>query len=332
MKPSPARVSPAALGVLVEHAVLAPSSHNTQPWRFRVESGAIHLYADRLRALPVNDPQDRELTISCGCALMNLRVAAARERLATSVRLLPDTSAPDLLASLDFGPLPVDATVAAEDALFPGIALRRTYRHGFEPVPVAPAALEAMIDAAQAEGAELRLVRAEPLHSQLAALVAEGDACLWDDPRWRRELAMWMHPTRDGDGLAVPDLLARPVQAVVRSVDLGVGIAARDRHFVEASPLIAALLTEGDDERSWLAAGQALQRALLVGAVLGLQASYLSQPCQVPALRERLRVLLGNRAHPQLLLRVGVPSGALPPHTPRRRIVDVLDAPHEPVA
>lgn len=210
MKPSPSRVTPAALGVLVEQAVLAPSSHNTQPWRFRVESGAIHLYADRLRALPVNDPDDRELTISCGCALMNLRVAAARERLATSIRLLPDSSDADLLASVDVEPLPADAAIAAEDALFPGIELRRTYRQRFLPTPVAPAALEAMIDAAQTEGAELRFIRAEPLHSQLAALVAEGDACLWDDRRWRRELALWMHPARSGDGLAVPGFLRGP--------------------------------------------------------------------------------------------------------------------------
>jgi hypothetical protein len=189
-----------------------------------------------------------------------------------------------------------------------------------------------MIDAAQTEGAELCFIRAEPLHSQLAALVAEGDSCLWDDPRWRRELAMWMHPARSGDGLAVPGFLARPAQAVVRSLDLGVGIAAHDRHVAEVSPLIAALLTKGDDELSWLAAGQALQRTLLVGAVLGLQASYLNQPCQLPPLRERMRTLLGSLGHPQLMLRVGVPSGALPPHTPRRRLVDVLAAPHDPAA
>ena len=41
---------------LVQQAVLVPSSHNTQPSRFRVADTAIDLFADRTRALPLNDP------------------------------------------------------------------------------------------------------------------------------------------------------------------------------------------------------------------------------------------------------------------------------------
>ena len=60
----------------VRGAVRAPSSHNTQPWLFRlVGDDALELYADRTRALPVVDPRDRELTISCGAALFHVRAA-----------------------------------------------------------------------------------------------------------------------------------------------------------------------------------------------------------------------------------------------------------------
>ena len=74
---------------LVGEAILSPSSHNTQPWRFRTSDTAIDVFADRTRALPVNDPEDRELTISCGCALFNLRAAAAAHGLGVTVTLLP---------------------------------------------------------------------------------------------------------------------------------------------------------------------------------------------------------------------------------------------------
>jgi len=45
---------------LVAAAVLAPSSHNTQPWLFELHEGEVDLHADRIRSLPVNDPDDRE--------------------------------------------------------------------------------------------------------------------------------------------------------------------------------------------------------------------------------------------------------------------------------
>ena len=70
---------------LVGAAVMAPSSHNSQPWIFRVRGRCIGVIADRTRALPANDPDDRELTLSCGCALFNMRVAAAHAGLGTRV-------------------------------------------------------------------------------------------------------------------------------------------------------------------------------------------------------------------------------------------------------
>jgi Nitroreductase family len=59
----------------LNYAILAPSSHNTQPWLFNIDVNAIELYADRTRALSVVDPEDRELTISCGAALFHLILA-----------------------------------------------------------------------------------------------------------------------------------------------------------------------------------------------------------------------------------------------------------------
>lgn len=49
-----------AVNFVLKYAVLAPSSHNTQPWIFRVSNERVALFADRTRALPANDPDDRE--------------------------------------------------------------------------------------------------------------------------------------------------------------------------------------------------------------------------------------------------------------------------------
>lgn len=308
------------LQALVQAATLAPSSHNTQPWLFRLEGEVIELLADRTRALPVNDPDDRELTISCGCALLNLRIAAAAAGLQAQVEPWPDAADTDLLARVHLAPGRADPTDAALQA---AMAERRTYRERFAATAVDPMALHSLVHAVHSEAASLAVLDTTDQRLAAAALVAEGDAMLWANPSWRRELAVWMHPRRSGDGLTLPALAIPVAQMVVRTFDMGNGVAAKDRQLADESPVLAVLTTEGDSPRDWLAAGQALQRLLLLGVQLGLQASYLNQPVQVATLRPKLQRLTGCPGYAQLLLRIGSPT-QVKPAAPRRPLADVL--------
>lgn len=305
---------------MIGRAVLAPSSHNTQPWLFQLSESSVDLFADRTRALPVNDPEDRELAISCGCALMNLRIAAASAGFQVQVRLLPKPEEPDLLARMS---LSGQSDGSADDALLADvIEMRRTYRKQFAPREVSASALDQLIEATGQEGAQLVPLLSEEVRQKAAALVAEGDAAQWANPSWRRELAAWMHPRRRGDGLSMPASVVPVTRLVVRTFDMGGNVGAKDRQIAEASPLLAVLSTESDHPRDWLLAGQALQRALLIGCTHGLQASYLNQAVQVRTLRRKLQNLVGS-GFPQILLRMGYLLEEISP-APRRALNDVI--------
>lgn len=298
---------------MLHAATLAPSSHNTQPWRFVVRPGAIELHCDPTRALAVNDPHDRELTISCGCALFNLRAAAAHCGLKANVERFPAGDADEWLARVELRPplsdeLPETSALAE---LYGSIGARRTHRQRFDARTPSERARQALATAAQAEGARWCEFDDDERRAQAAALVARGDQIQWADPRWRRELAAWMHPRRSGDGLTIPGLSAPLTHAVVRSFDMGSGVGAKDHELAQASPLLGVLLTAHDARRDWLAAGEALERLLLTACGLGLQASFLNQPCQVDALRPQLAHLCGGDV-PQLVIRLGFPSEPAP--------------------
>ncbi|WP_101068313.1 Acg family FMN-binding oxidoreductase [Roseovarius salinarum] len=305
---------------LVNAAHMAPSSHNTQPWVFEVEGRRVRLLADRTRALPANDPDDRELTISCGAALLNLRAAAAAQGHGAQVALLPDADDPDLLAEVEIGPGTPETALAP---LAPAIAARRTWRKPFDGTPVPADRVAQLQRAAQEEGAWLAPLEDPQLRESAAELVSEGDAAQWADPRWRRELAAWMHPRRDGEGLSLPWLAVPVAQLVVRSFDMGGGVAAHDAKLAEGSPLLAVLGTGADGTADWLRAGQALERVLLAGAADGVQASYLNQPVQVAHLRPKLQALAAQPGQPQILLRMGFPEDEVPA-APRRPLDAVL--------
>lgn len=307
---------------LLPHAVRAPSGHNSQPWRFEPEGDRLLLRPDRSRSLPVVDPDDRELTISCGAALGHLRVAIRHAGHAGDVRLVAEDA---LFASI--GPGRVVAPEGSD--LFAAIAGRVTDRGPYDARAVPPEVLERLAQDAADEGVGLHLV--EDRHRPaLTELVVEGDRRQLADPAFRRELAAWMRPnrTRHGDGMpgrvhGLGSVRALVGPLAVRRLDLGASQARKDRALATAAPVLAVLTTVGDTTAGWLATGQALSTVVLRAASLGLSVSYLNQPVEVAALRPRLAELVGG-ATPQLVLRLGYGVGRRP--TPRRPVTDVLGA------
>src|SRR5690606_40952824 len=74
MNRPPGRSPRTAVEAAVEAARWAPSVHNTQPWPFAVTGEEISLRADADRRLRVADDEGRGMLVSCGGALLTMRV------------------------------------------------------------------------------------------------------------------------------------------------------------------------------------------------------------------------------------------------------------------
>jgi hypothetical protein len=311
------------LRFLLGYAILAPSSHNTQPWRFRLRGATLDLLADRSRALPVVDPEDRALVISCGAALGHLRVAAEALGEALHVTPTPDPAEPDLLARIEArGPCPVH-----RHALLNAMTARRTTRAAFAPDPLPEALLQAT--AMPVPGVALHWRTHPADRHAIAELIAEGDRAQMSNPDFRRELADWIHSRRaasrdgmSGAAFGMPDVLSFVGALVIRSFDMGAGQAARDMALAEGSPALGLFTTPGDTPRDWVSTGEALSRTILTLTAAGLKHSYVNQPVEVRTLRPRLAALMNTTDHPQILLRAGHGPELAP--SVRRQVADVL--------
>jgi Nitroreductase family len=317
---------------LLKYAVLAPSGHNTQPWLFHVDGDTVELRADRSRHLPVVDPAGRELTMSCGAALMHLRVAAARFGLVTEFQPLPEPHDPDLLARVRVtGERP---PTEEEVRLFYAITARHTHRLQFSKDEVPPALLARLQAAAGAEGAWLCLVPAGAVRQAVADLVAHGDRTQLKSRAFREELSEWIRAGsgKGGDGMppsafgfaSAADYVTPLVSLTIRTLDVGKRQAEVDRALALEAPALGVLGTGGDSPRDWLAAGQALARVLLLARSESLWTSFLNQPVEVEVLRRMLRGVLNTPGLPQLVLRMGYVRDAVPQPTSRRSVADVL--------
>lgn len=307
-------------------ATLAPSVHNTQPWRFVLAKEHLDVFADPTRQLRVLDPTRRQLTISCGCALFNARVALDAAGFDVTVERCPDPTRPDHLARLTVtGPRTGERDpIRSLDAV---VELRQTNRRQFAEDLVPAEVVNRLEWAAQAEGARLFVVRSEDHRVRLAALSQRADAAEILNPAYRAELRAWTSddPRRlDGvPAMAVPRVDGTAQDEVpIRDFDSqGSGWLPAATHSSRHQCLLI-LGTAGDNPDSWLRSGEALERILLEVTRHGFVASPLTQVIEMPDTRAALRAELGLTMNPHILLRIG--RAPLAPGSRRRRLVDVL--------
>lgn len=314
------------LRFLLRYALLAPSNHNTQPWKFELYRDRVEIFADRSRSLHAIDPYDRELTISCGAALSLLRIAGEAFGCRLAIERLPDEDNSALLAVVRIE----EADETIDKAPLDAIMRRRTNRNAFDPAPVTVEERNRLAASMQPSEVRARWVDDDEDRAQLGQIVMAADKIQFENSAFLRELAAWIRPSvtsaRDGipaHAVGISGLAAYVAPLLIRTFDLGDGKAARDEELMRRSPGIVILSTPFDTMRDWLSTGEALGALVIEAERLGLKVSYLNQPCEVAKLRFKLSLFDGVEGSPQMILRLGR-AAATVDASPRRPLEEVL--------
>jgi hypothetical protein len=314
----------------VRAATLAPSSYNTQPWKFALGSGSVQIYPDLKRALGVTDPNHRELYISLGCALENLCLAAQADGFSTEVATFP---ADQRNCAARVEPV-ADGSISAP--LAEVMRRRQTNRHAYDRRPLEEETIRALDGVECEPGVSVHLSVDRTQFYPYETFVARADAQLIQTPGYIDEILEWIRfnpkeAARTRDGIPATDFGQLTVsrwlgeRLLRRRAKKGTFIR-EDASSVLSSSALAVISTEQDERGAWLAAGRTLERFVLTATQQGLQHAYLNQVCQVPGIREQLVVRLGPAAnYPQIVLRLGYAPPA--PRSLRRPLEDVLTEP-----
>jgi nitroreductase len=311
------------LRFLLRYAILAPSTRNTQPWRFRVEENQVVVRADLSRAQPVADDDRRELYLSLGCAIENLLVAAEQFGFRHSIAYLPHYPDERVAAIITF--LPGGHRSAERGGLSLCTLHDRRAAHGrFSDQPVSDEDVLAIQQCVTEQEQELTLVADPERRREIEAIHRRAHELSLADPAFRHELAEWV----GAGAFGTPWPVSRIGQAAIDSGLLVRQLAKLDALAAGSAPLLALISSREDDRPSQIRSGQVLERLWLTAAARGLGLQPLSAALEVPKLRLELSLVLDARLPwAQQLVRIGHPRGGSSHRTPRRPLDDVIDPP-----
>lgn len=293
---------------LIEQAVKAPSGHNTQPWIFRISETEIDICPDYSRALPVVDPDNRELFVSLGCAAENLCIAASHKGYRTTVTVAEDgTICIRLDRHADVTPSP----------LFAQIALRQTNRRVYDGRIIPTADIDQLRAVEVAPSVHIHFYeRGTPAFNAIAELIYRGNSLQMQDDEFKAELRSWMrynkkHRDAQHDGLSY-DIFGAPNLPRFISENVIAGALNErsqnrgDRKKIASASHLILLTTRNNVVEQWVALGRTLERLLLTSTEMGLAHAYLNPPNELPELAHELADTLDLPGeYPTILLRIG---------------------------
>jgi hypothetical protein len=224
-------------GTLVAEAMLAPSVHNVQPARWRLEGAdGLLLCEDRGCRLAVGDPDGNDAGISLGAAAEGLRLAASRHGLAIakSDEPLPKPSG----TLVPIARYRLRGTCIPADPLCPFVDVRRSWRGDFSPV----SAQDRRIAVALA-GEDAAVVADPALLVEVGRLFDRASYGFMRETDFRRELVSWMrlsprHSRWAQDGLNAEAMAMSRIEAWGAGLVLGRAFGPLHRLGL-AAPLLA---------------------------------------------------------------------------------------------
>lgn len=338
---------------LVAHGVLAPSGHNMQPWKIRLDTSdpeVFELYADPERLTPAVDPLSRQTMVTQGTFLEYLRVAGDKLGTPVSIELFPDGDYDESRLAESMAELPVARITITEAAPvdspeYASLFRSDTNRSAYTDTPLTAAQIAELAATSTDAGTTIRILSSAADKKAMAGFAVAGSTIESTNAPAMEEAAAVFHSNewqkndaRSGfsvEGQGTTGFMMYFLQGLITIVpSLNTGDAAAQRTVdltvtaVAATPAYALITTTDNTRVEQVQAGMTYSAFELRARSLGLVMQPLSQVLQeYPDMKEQYDAVHAAYAPDgstiQMLVRLGTPT-AESPVTMRRDISSLM--------
>jgi hypothetical protein len=312
---------------LLQYGVLAPSTHNSQPWLFKIQGSECKVYYNPNLLIPKADPKTRDLHISIGCAIENIFQAGLYFRMNPKVDLGP-FSEEYLLSIIHLSEPPHVNNQNEQKELIDSILTRINARGIFKNLNYDFSFLTDLRVKLEQDGylneITIHFVLEKETREKLANLTSDGLKLAYKDSNFRKEMSRWMNNSLSfkkeglpGYALKMPILLSFIIPSLVKiKKDIGDFLAGKNYASVVSAPLITVLTSKKDDKITWLKIGRLVERLLLQFNIQKFNTSIFVASIEMADLHKTVQTILDTPEIPQFLFAVGE-IDSLHKYTPR---------------
>lgn len=315
---------------LLRFAILAPSGHNAQPWRFEIDSRTPSLVVklEHSRLLHVSDPDDRVTYMALGGAARNFMKAAQSYGLATDMAIVETNGEHQIRITLED-----QHATASDDGIdwIDAITRRCSNRSAFFDDEITPERRARITDIDIPE-VEVRTCVSPAEKSIIAHLTAQGSRKLINSKEFRRELGECVHPEgadcstgMPSSNMGFPKIASPFASFIIRHAQVGSLLAGVAMKQLTNAPMVVVLLTKGDTPRQWILAGMAHEELFLRVTAEGLALDTFAAATADGPTRIELAKALGVDRSVQILVRIGKAKNENPSRSPRLPVEAVLN-------
>jgi hypothetical protein len=314
---------------ILNYARQAPSPHNTQPWRFKINEreSTISLFLAPHRALDAGDPTTRETWVSMGVCYETILQAAAGLGFAHKVIVLQTNDLDQEIVRIQF-----TRTKEKHPEILTLLNQRHTHRgrmlHTTVPIGLARSCQQRIKDL---PGITVHITDSKTIIDRVADFTDKGIQIALTSAKFRKELAPLLHTnwSQAKTGLhgyvlnhgIIGSLWEK--WSVILGVDSKRKARADRQKILEASALVF-VAAKGDVPKFWFDTGRAYLRVALEITKAGLANSTLTAPIEAGRFHEDIERMLSTTDRIQSMMRIGKATRTSKRRSPRLDLEDLL--------
>ncbi len=315
---------------LLRYTILAPSTHNTQPWLFKVQKNICSVYFDPQLKLKYADPKSRDLYISIGCAIENLVIAAKYYGQKTEIIYSADDNVGNLIATVSFED---EEDKKDLSSLIKTILHRTNARGPFIREKIDQsyiAKLKDLISRWSEDGINVKIITTPAEIEKIASLTQQGMRLAHSDKNFRREMSRWIisNYSRRNDGMIgysmnMPGPISLFVSKVIRFFNMGPIMGKINYLSVSTSPFVFIFTAPKPRAETWIKLGRLIERLMLELQNDGYNTSIYLASIEIGNFYQEVKKIIGSQDDPQFVFAAGRMDKQFRT-TPRHKLKDKL--------